>query len=103
GQGPAATQPAPDPLEPFGWFAQLSGSCWKGIYLDNASSDTQCYLAQYKSLMRGSVKGEYTQAGISRTNFEGDAVFAYEARTKRLLYSQWGTGGTYGTGEIVKE
>ena len=89
----ATSAPAPNPLAPFGWFAELSGSCWKGEYPDKASSDTQCYLAQYERLMRGSLKGTYTLAGIARTNFEGDAVFAWDAKKDRVLYTQWGTGG----------
>ena len=95
--------PAQNPLAPFGWFAELSGACWKGVYPDNASSDTQCYLAQYQSLMRGTIKGEHTTAGISRTNFEGDAVFAYDPGKGRVLFTQWGWGNTYGTGEILVE
>ena len=107
-QPPAATQPAPsapaqNPLAPFGWFADLAGSCWKGEYPDKVSSDTQCYLAQYESLIRGSIKGQVTQAGISRTNFEGDAVFAWDATSKRVRFTQWGWGNTYGRGEITTD
>lgn len=97
---PAAAQ---NPLAPFGWFADLAGSCWKGEYPDKISSDTQCYLAQYESLIRGSIKGQVTQAGIARTNFEGDAVFAWDAKLKRVLFTQWGWYGTYGRGEIIPE
>lgn len=103
---PAAGQPEPparNPLAPFGWFADLAGSCWKGEYPDRMSSDTQCYLAQYEYLIRGSIKGEITQAGIPRTNFEGDAVFAWDAKAKRVRFSQWGSGNTYGRGEITAE
>ena len=116
-QAPATTSPAPppppaaaapsapaqNPLAPFGWFADLAGSCWKGEYPDKMSSDTQCYLAQYEYLIRGSIKGQVTQAGISRTNFEGDAVFAWDAKSKRVLFTQWGLGNTYGRGEITPE
>jgi hypothetical protein len=119
GQDPAAARPAQavppeppaqpaapasaNPLAPFGWFAELAGSCWKGEYPDKVSSDTQCYLAQYDFLIRGSVKGEVTRAGITRTNFEGDAVFAWDAKLGRVVYTQWGSGGTYGRGEIIRE
>lgn len=99
----APAAPAPSPLAPFGWFADLAGSCWKGEYPDKVSRDTQCYLAQYEYLIRGSIKGEATQAGISRTNFEGDAVFAWDARAKRVRFTQWGSGNTYGRGEITTD
>ena len=103
---PAPSQPAvpaQNPLAPFGWFAELSGACWKGSYPDNASSDTQCYLAQYKSIMRGTIKGEHTTAGIPRTTFEGDAVFVFDERKGRVVFTQWGWNNTYGTGEITIE
>lgn len=103
---PAPSPPsaaAQNPLAPFGWFAELSGACWKGVYPDNASSDTQCYLAQYQSLMRGTIKGERMTAGIPRTNFEGDAVFAFDPGKGRVLFTQWGWNNTYGTGEITIE
>jgi hypothetical protein len=105
GQLPAAVQSAApaNPLAPFGWFADLAGACWKGEYPDKVSSDTQCYLAQYDFLIRGSAKGQVTQAGITRTNFEGDAVFAWDAKLGRVLYTQWGSAGTYGRGEITAE
>ena len=104
-QGPAAAPPpkVANPLAPFGWFAELSGACWRGEYPDKVSSDTQCYLSQYGALMRGTVKGQVTRDGIPLTNFEGDAVFAYDVSSARIFYTQWGTGGTYGTGEITRE
>jgi hypothetical protein len=43
------------PLAGFGWFAELAGSCWKGEHPDGKTSDTQCSLAQYERLRRGSI------------------------------------------------
>lgn len=108
--GPASPQAAPpapaapgSPLAPLGWLAELSGACWRGDYPDKASSDTQCYLAQYQSLLRGTIKAEQVQAGIPRTIFEGDAVFAYEPRKGRIVFTQWGWNNTYATGEVLVE
>ena len=102
---PRAPAPAPaSPLAPFGWFADLAGSCWTGPRGDGKTTDTQCFLAQYEHLIRGSFKVE--EAGSPRPIFEGDAVFAVDPddkERKRIVYTQWGTGGVYATGEIVFE
>ena len=72
----AAEAAPPGPLAGFGWFAELAGSCWKGEHPDGKSTETQCYLAQYGRLMRGSSR--ITQAGAPQPVFEGDAVFAID-------------------------
>jgi hypothetical protein len=96
-QAPAAG----GPLAGFGWFAELAGSCWKGDHPDGKTSDTQCYLAQYERLMRGSIKAT---RDATQTVFEGDAVFAVDpGEGKRVVYTQWGYGGVYTTGEITFE
>ena len=93
---------APGPLAGFGWFAELGGSCWKGDHPDGKTSDTQCYLAQYERLMRGSVK--IMREGSEQPVFEGDAVFAVDpAGGKKVVYTQWGYNGVYATGEITFE
>lgn len=94
------TPAAASPLAPFGWFAELSGSCWKGDHPDGRTSDTQCYLSQYERLMRGSIKVSTVHLGVTTTVFEGDAVFAWDARRQVVAYTQWGTGGTYALGEM---
>jgi hypothetical protein len=96
-------KPAPaKPLAGFGWFAELAGSCWAGTRTDGRTTDTQCYLAQYEKLMRGTVK--VTVAGNDKPVFEGDAVFALDPNdAKKAVYSQWGSGGVYATGEITFE
>lgn len=98
----APAQPAPaagGPLAPFGWFAELAGSCWKGDHPGGATGDTQCYLAQYERLIRGSIKFSRGGAVVS----EGDAVFAYLPAKGHVVFSQWGTGGTYSTGQLKIE
>ena len=93
---------ATGPLAGFGWFAELGGSCWKGDHPDGKTSDTQCYLAQYERLMRGSVK--IVREGSAQPAFEGDAVFAVDpAGGRKVVYTQWGYNGVYATGEITFE
>ena len=85
-------------LAGFGWFAELAGSCWTGTRADGETTDTQCYLPQYDRLVRGSIKA--TARG--QTLFEGDAVFArHPSDPKKIIYTQWGSGGAYATGEMV--
>jgi hypothetical protein len=106
---PPAATPAPSAVAPsgplvatFGWFAELAGSCWKGDYPDGTTSDTQCYLAQYEHLLRGSIK--MYRAGSPQPTFEGDAVFSRDtAGSGKVIYTQWGSGGIYATGEIAFE
>lgn len=90
------------PLEAFGWLAELAGSCWKGDHPDGKTSDTQCYLAQYERLLRGAIKVH--REGAPQPVFEGDAVFSPDQTgQKRIVYTQWGTGGAYSTGQITFE
>ena len=96
---PAAEAKDEAPLAGFGWFADLAGSCWTGTR-DKLTVDTQCYLAQYQRLMRGSIKSEVA----GNLLFEGDAVFAINpAVPGKVTYTQWGTGGAYATGEMTIE
>ena len=104
-QEPAKDSPKlPPPTFPalagFGWFADLAGSCWSGMRADGITTDTQCYLPQYDRLIRGTVRAT---AG-AQTVFEGDAVFAlHPGEPKKVIYTQWGSGGAYATGEMTIE
>jgi hypothetical protein len=99
--GAAAQSPAAD-LAAFGWFASLAGACWKGEHPDGGSSDTQCYEAQYGRVIRGTIKVAVVREGAT-TLFEGDSVFAPDPASRRILYTQWGSNASYGTGEMVAE
>lgn len=96
-----AAQGEPGPLAAFGWLGELAGACWRGDRMENRSSETQCYSIQHGRLLRGSVKVVAMMDDAIRTVFEGEAVFASDAETKRVLYSQWGMGAVYSTGEIT--
>jgi hypothetical protein len=103
-QEPARDAKLPPPfyagLEGFGWFAELAGSCWSGTRADGVTVDTQCYLPQYDRLVRGTIK----TVAKGQTLFEGDAVFArHPSEARKIIYTQWGSGGAYATGEMVVE
>ena len=99
----AASSTAQTPeLAPLGWFATLAGSCWRGEHPDGRTSDTQCYELQFGRVMRGTIKVAVVRDG-GTSLFEGDSVFAPDAASNRVLYTQWGSNASYGTGEMVAE
>jgi hypothetical protein len=99
-----AVAPAEGPLAGFGWFADLAGSCWKGTQADGRAADTQCYSVQHERLLRGTIRIHIERpGGAAPIDFEGDSVFAYEPAAKKVVYTQWGSDGSYATGEMVRE
>jgi hypothetical protein len=97
----AADAPAStDPLEPFGWFKDIAGSCWTGMHTDSKTTDTQCYSVQFGRLMRGTIKLIGTSDDNKPVNFEGESVYAWNPKTERVQYTFWANDGTYGTGEM---
>ena len=92
----------PEAIKAFGWFAELRDGCWRGKHSDGKTTDVQCYLFQYDRLMRGSIR-IFREAAFT-PSFEGDAVFSIDpAGGKKIIYTQWGSGGVYSTGEITFE
>jgi hypothetical protein len=100
--GPLWAQ-APRDLAPFGWFADLAGSCWQGEQPDGKPADTQCYSVQYGRLLRGTIKMTVAREGAPPALFEGDSVFAPDAAGKRIVFTQWASNGSYATGEMTVE
>ena len=97
---PLSPKVNPADIAGFGWFAELRGGCWRGTHSDGKTHDVQCYLLQYDKLMRGSIR--IYRDNAFTPSFEGDAVFAVDpAGEKKLVFTQWGTGGVYSTGEIT--
>ncbi len=95
-----AAVPAQAQLSSFGWFADLSGSCWRGMRQDGMAADEQCYQAQYNRFMRGTIK--FPPQG-ERPGGAGDSVFAYDANAKVIIYTQWASNGSFGFGEASLE
>jgi hypothetical protein len=98
-QAPRATQgQAPQGLAAFGWFAELANACWRGERAENRA-DVQCYTSQYNRFIRGTIKF-YQGANLVA---EGDSVFAYDPSAQVIVYSQWGSNGAFGLGEVALE
>lgn len=81
----------------------MAGHCWSGTYPDGRTSDTQCYSAQFGRLLRGSIKLSGMHGSKQVDNFEGDSVYAWNPKAKRVDYTFWASDGTYGTGEMFLE
>jgi hypothetical protein len=98
-----ASDDAGEHLRPFGWFAELIGSCWTGDYPDGRTSDTQCYSSQYGRVLRGTIELQGVHNGRAVASFEGDSVYAWNPKAKRIDYTFWANDGTYGTARAYLE
>jgi hypothetical protein len=87
------------PLAHFGWFADMAGACWTGRLPDGKTTDTQCYSIQYGRLLRGTIRLQKTHGGQAVSSFEGDSVYAWDAKVGKIRYSFWANDGSYGTAE----
>ena len=99
-----ATTAAPAaPLDGFGWFASLVGSCWAGSFPDGRTRHTQCYTSQYDRFLRGTAQLATEQDGATKEQFAGDSVFARDEATSRIVYYIWGSNGSHGRHEAFYE
>ena len=84
-------------------LAELRDACWQGAYPDGKAADTQCYSTQYDRVIRGTIKMRVEREGAPATTFEGDSIFAWEPAKKKVVFTQWGSNGSYGQGELAVE
>ena len=87
------------PLEVFGWFASLEGSCWVGRFPDGKTQHSQCYTSQFGRFLRGTAALSVEQDGVMKEQFSGDSLFAWDAPTGRIVYYIWGSDGGHGRHE----
>ena len=91
------TQEAPamlrDPLRPL---AFLVGSCWTGTFPDGKATDTHCF----ESVFGGQfVRDRHIVRG-GKTPYEGETLYAWEPREKRVVYTYWASDGGLSTGTM---
>lgn len=91
------------PLEKFGWFADLVGSCWQGTFPDGKTQHTHCYTPQFDQFIRGSATLAGDHNGIMQDKFFGDSVFAWDEKNRRMTYYIWGSDGSHGRHEALYE
>jgi len=94
----AADAPPVSPLAPFGWLAELAGSCWTGTDAEGRTTDRQCYSIQYDRFLRGTIE-IFAGGASSEPAFEGDSVFAWDSTLGRVVYTYWGGTGQIGRAE----
>ena len=87
--------PTPDanPMERFGWLRHLVGACWHGLHADGVTSDTQCYEAQWKRHLRGTITISWLKDGKRAEDFDGDSVFSWSDQRGRILFTNWSSTG----------
>lgn len=109
---PAQDAPRPDPLKRFGWFADLAGGCWRTTLPDGITQDTQCYEARFGQFVFGKIRieaGLPTSPAASpspashRPGFEGESIFAWDEKQKRITFTFWGSNGNFGHAEAYLE
>lgn len=87
------------PLDGFGWFASLVGSCWQGGFPDGKTRHAQCYTSQFDRFLRGTAVLSTELDGVVKEQFSGDSLFALEAASGRIVYYIWGSNGSHGRHE----
>jgi len=98
-------EPPAEPKAPagFGWFGELAGSCWTGERTGGRTKETHCFAVMHERLIRGAIRATTRLADGSEQVFQGEGIFAYEPTGNRVLYTQWSSTGSYGTGEFTFE
>lgn len=98
----AATPPADSAVAAgFGWFGTLAGSCWRGEYA--GGGDTQCYEWQFGRYLRGAIEITAKGKDGSPRKLAGDSVFGWDAKARRIRYSNWADVGNLVHGEAYYE
>ena len=94
---------AAGPLEKFGWFAGVVGSCWRGTFPDGKTQHTHCYTSQFDQFIRGTATLAGEHNGVMQDSFFGDSMFAWDEKNQRITYYTWGSDGTHGRHEAYYE
>lgn len=90
---PAAAQATADPFMPFEF---LVGHCWSGELPNRQGTDTHCYDWM---LGRQFVRDRHAVAGSGDSR--GEAIYQWDAATKRVSYRYWDSNGGVGQGTFA--
>lgn len=90
---------AKDVLPGLGWLADLSGSCWTGTTSEGKMKDTQCYGTQYGKFLRGTIQLSNLGEDPGKAPYEGDSVWAWDPKQKKISFYYWSSAGTFGVSE----
>ena len=78
----------------FGWFRDVVGHCWTGD-LPNGVKHTHCYTSQFGRFIRGTSEIKSEKDGQAKVIFEGDSLFAWDEKGKRIVYYVWASDGSH--------
>ena len=87
--------PSTAAAQEFGWFAQLVGSCWRGVFPDGITSHRQCYTRQFEKFVRGTAELRVRRDGNETVQFQGDSLFTWNPSAKSIDYYIWGSDGSH--------
>ena len=79
----------------FGWFRNVVGYCWVGLLPDGTTEHTHCYTSQFGRFIRGTSTLVQTKGGNKVTAFEGDSLFAWDDKERRIAYYIWASDGSH--------
>ncbi|MEW6155876.1 MAG: hypothetical protein AB1813_00490 [Verrucomicrobiota bacterium] len=83
----------------FGWMRELAGSTWVGKFPDGKTVHSQSYEIQFGRFLRGAASLSGDHQGKQVAQFHGDSVFAWDAKSSKIVYYLWGSDGNHGREE----
>ena len=88
---PAATTiPQLQPL------AFLAGSCWTATFPDGKQTDTHCF----ETVFGGRFIRDRHVVKNGKAPYEGETLYAWDANTKKLVYTYWASDGGLSSGRV---
>ena len=86
-------------LPGLAWLADLAGSCWTGTTSEGKMKDTQCYGTQYGKFLRATIQLSNQGGDPGKAPYEGDSVWAWDPKKKKISFYYWSSAGTFGVSE----
>ncbi len=86
-------------LPGLAWLGDLAGACWTGSTTEGKVKDTQCYGTQYGRFLRGTIQLGNQGGEAGKSPYEGDSVWAWDPKKKKISFYYWSSAGTFGVSE----
>jgi hypothetical protein len=85
-----------DELKPMQF---LVGSCWTGTFPNSQSTDTHCFEAVYDGKF---IRDRHVVRGAAKP-YEGETIYAWDAKRKAIVYTYWASDGGLSTGTAAPD
>jgi hypothetical protein len=82
-----------EPLRPLEF---LIGSCWTGTFPGGKTTDTHCFESMFDGKF---VRDRHVVRG-GKQPYEGETVYAWDSRQKKVVYTYWASDGGMSTGTM---